>query len=949
MSTPLELKPWKEFEADLRTKLSENEDDAKSAFRLGNLLTLANRASEASHYYDLAWAHHWPGAICLNNQGVSLALAGEARAAVVSFHKAREEDQKCGPAAYNMGIVLERLGEEGSLPELIRELNLAPADISTEELIRRTFAAAGDAEDWGRARSTLDGPLFLWADDLTSGFGFEPNKRAADMRQGEEYLKEAVQHLEAGEWQAAETDFKNAIALHPDLEARVATQRTQAQLAQVKEYRQSAREKREKRDYQGAQTAFEAARLMMASLPDRILVEQVLSEEIRLLGEELRHRKPSPDWQGLQNLVSQVRQRVDDLKQSTVELELETAEQAGSETDHHTAKDHEVENEHTSKGESDTAVDIQEPDTKIGHVIDLSNTADQLRNLCRGAWQEQLRFLTSIGQFDSAELMLDFSEVQWFAQGELPKWRRDLFAAKAESLTSEAVTAQEHGELKEAISWLQKARLAAMEAEDRFLLDGIDRRIENLRERREREEIEPNIREFLERVEELVHDGDFLQAFQKTVDGLSADPDSPRLLSLQESALHGLKDQVREVLRARQWDVAVRLTAAMLETVPEDEEAQELADLARKGRLHQTVSRGRNALDTGDFSRARKHVDKALSLVPDHRPALELRRKVEVASQVDHDAADEEYDSALVAFRQAQAAGEPEQALECLAGLLKKPDEPNTEEAQQWTADALVKRWRTDLAQERTEEHAEALTEKLRRLLNLVPGHPDAIEFREELRRVETNDYSNQRRQKGLDRLAEVRQHLLELHPVEALDLLEEVDERGDPRLSDDVESYLNEALGQIDRRVKRLALKTSLAPEEEEELEDLLAACQTWAPDKAQKIETEIQRRRKEPALRARAESDLRDIVSGVEVETSALAALRKIYRITYEKYRSGSPVATVHQGEIEELLRRQREGLGWLDRWRAHWFERNHPANRVLNRADCDEEGPNEDNGAD
>ena len=93
-----------------------------------------------------------------------------------------------------------------------------------------------------------------------------------------------------------------------------------------------------------------------------------------------------------------------------------------------------------------------------------SALGDYIRGLCRDAWGQQIRFLIGIQAFDEAELMLDFSEVQWFAQQDLLRWRRELFTSKVEALIARATeAATQEGGRSAAIATLYQAREAAME------------------------------------------------------------------------------------------------------------------------------------------------------------------------------------------------------------------------------------------------------------------------------------------------------------------------------------------------------------------------------------------------------------------------------------------------------------------------------------------------------
>ena len=234
---------WDELEKRLKTALEEDPRDARSAFQLGNLLILAarrgeNRLGEIRGYYDVGLSQRWRAAICLNNQGVALAQANKGRPALDAFRRALKENRLCGPAAYNLGILLERLSDDGLLRRVLLDLNLAVDGTSPKELIQRTFKEAVDADGWEEGNSPLDAPLYLWGEDLPSGFGFEPNVAEENLKEGNRYLSEGIAHLESGKYQQAIHSFASATTYNKDLEAEIVPYRMQAQIALAREFRQ---------------------------------------------------------------------------------------------------------------------------------------------------------------------------------------------------------------------------------------------------------------------------------------------------------------------------------------------------------------------------------------------------------------------------------------------------------------------------------------------------------------------------------------------------------------------------------------------------------------------------------------------------------------------------------------------------------------------------------------
>ena len=176
---------WKELEDLYREALKEDEADARSAFRLGNLLAYQGRYREALACFETAWLHKWPGPIALNNKGVAHSCLGEARPAFKALWDAAKREEGCRPAAYNLGILCEKLGNEGSLPAVILDLGVGVQGKKASEIAQEFFKQALDGKGppgvWAET-GPLDRPLFLWVEDLRSGFGFELPERSSTWR-----------------------------------------------------------------------------------------------------------------------------------------------------------------------------------------------------------------------------------------------------------------------------------------------------------------------------------------------------------------------------------------------------------------------------------------------------------------------------------------------------------------------------------------------------------------------------------------------------------------------------------------------------------------------------------------------------------------------------------------------------------------------------------------------
>jgi hypothetical protein len=151
--------------------------------------------------------------------------------------------------------------------------------------------------------------------------------------------------------------------------------------------------------------------------------------------------------------------------------------------------------------------------------------------------------------------------------------------------------------------------------------------------------------------------GEILEVLRRSTARLAEDPEQTALRSHQETALHRLRVRIGEAIAARQWEPARRLAAEGLSVVSDDEVLRGLAGEARDGRLRELVSQGENALAERRLDEARPRCQEALAIDPAHRPALELRRRIEIAETVDPDVADEAFDAVRHRRRSSTCSG----------------------------------------------------------------------------------------------------------------------------------------------------------------------------------------------------------------------------------------------------------------------------------------------------
>lgn len=928
---------WEELEKRLEGALAEDPADARSAFRLANLRCLLGRPEEALPAYDTAWSHHWPGVVCLNNKAVAHAQAQQARAALATLQKALRTDGECGPAAYNLGILLQRLGEESSLPKLVRELDLLPEKTSPKDFTQQRFVdAAAPGLDWGGDRSPLDGPLYLWEDDLQSAFGFEQNVSQSQIDAGHQLFREAREQLERGEWANARSSFDEAKTFYPDLEPEIVPLRNKALVAQAKELREKARERKAAGDYEGYRNVLETHNRLAAEISGNSLENLVVSE-IRMLGEDLRHHRPSLDWRQLQTLISMVRQKVEPIEESeldpaVVEKDTKAAaspSEVASEKDDETAENAEVEETEAEEGsEDETAKDERSEENTANLPENLPNPEHQtlgqyVRGLCRDAWGQQLRYLTALGDFDAAEQMLDFSELQWFGRGDVAGWRRSVYTAKAEHLAAQAQEERHEGEKKDATSTYGQAREAAEKAGDAYLVDRLDQEISQLMQN-------PRPKKDLEPVQDLLRKAEYVEAIRVCTKMLEETPQESRLRSWRGNALHHQRARIRGALEARQWSQALEESRQVLEILPDDEPTRELAERARRGLFERRLSEAENTL-TSEPQKAWETCEAALEMYPTDRRALELRRRIKVAREVDPDAADETYDSAWVDFENARAAREPTRALAPLRTLRRlEPKRQTTKDATEWYVAAQVEAWRRELEESRKPATVEGLLEDVELVLDMVPNDHRVLAFREELRREEEG-YGETKRERSVERLRQAQGLLQEGKLLETLDELDAVAQRGEPTLQDDVRELREDALGQLHRRIESLLRKLP-DPDKQADLEPLLRAYEAWAPDKARPLRRELEHRKGRPERSQKAREDLEAIKEATLEKDDPVQALKTLYQKTLIKHRQGSDVLAEHEDELANLYRRIRRTLGPFQRLRAWWHERWNRVDRLF-----------------
>lgn len=934
---------WEELEDRLLDALRRDPSDARSAFRLANLLSLEERWEEAKDLYDDAWSQRWPGVVCLNNRAVALARCGEAGPALDTLFRALEMDGAYRPAGYNLAIVLQRLVDDGDPPDLLAQYGLHDRRsvlLRAKEALRPpkdhpegkapSMPGGGDEtprampepaqDEWGGGRDLLDGPLYLWKEDLATGFGFGPTASAEDLSEARSFFREGMDHLAAGEWQAAIEALSNAGKLWPDLAAQTLQPLESARLGLRRKLRETFRRRLAEGDVEGARTALEELAELDANAPDRLLLQELLPAEIRALSEQLRRREASPDWGELQRVVSAVRRRVEELTASEEPAQIEV-ERAPSD-------------EGVSPSDEGEAEPRPEKPLDLGSAH--ARTIERARNACRDAWWQQVRFFIAIQRYDDAERMLDFTEIQWFARDDLPRWRRELFTSRAENLYAQASEALSRDEVDRALELLNDARVFARETNDQHITDAIDKQIHALQRRRERKS---DVRE----IEGLLGRGEYLKALNRCTEMLEADPEQPTLRSQRDKALHRLARQFEDMIDAGQYEQTIQKTAEVLGITPEAEEIALLASTARHRLLGKLVAEGNNALLRGDRDSARDWLGKALEIDPEDPSVADLRRKIERDKRPEP-IADEEFYEAQFRLREKLAAGDPRAALDEL-NTMRRIRTEGTKDLLRMIAVNLLNLWWAELAKDRTAANAEKIRREVLDLrgLKLDDFSPTGALLQE----LEEIVFLEDRRGMTESRLAEVRNLLTTADPrdpIAALQLLEAM-EPIDNDLAKRAGVYREDAYRQCNVLIKKLdALvkgRKELTTGEVERLQELLSLCQqNDRSNLKSRIERLLENNRSGPERRRQVDEDFKLIKNSVAERSSHHDAFKHWHDITLRKHSEGSHVLEDRRADLIDIRERRRASLTGWERWRAERFERNHPLRRLLEK-DSENEG--------
>lgn len=882
---------WEELEELYRNALKEDPADAPSAFRLGNLLAMRERYAEALEYFETAWLHRWPGPIALNNKGVVLACLGEARPAFKTLHDATKLEQGCRPAAYNLGILCEKLGSEGSLPQILLDLGLGKAGGKASELARTFFEQALDGKGspgWAET-GPLERPLFLWTEDLDSGFGFEQKREVVNLEEANGFFNEGVRLIDCGQYEEGISKILAAVDLNPDLKERSQEPITRGQVGHIRTRFADVRQKWDRGEFDGAAQTFEEILQMAPMVSDRDFADEILAAAIRNLARQIRSHKPENGWESLQKMITAARQRAEG-HEGAFAVAGEDEEDGGIE----------------KTPEPGSAKKAGTAGKKPASAPSESPAAEYIRGACRQAWDQQISYLLGQGDYEGAINLLEFPDIEWFAHQDLPRWKLRALTSKAEILRGRGRDAAERRSWKEAVAAWKEGRDAAVLAEDPRVVQSFDRLISEL--------LTTAPDKVRGELWTLLTDRDDRRELERCAQELAIRPADKILLARRQALITQLLSQARDALTAQQWQPAREMAEAILKALPEEPRAREILRTAQERLFHQWTEEARDQLEKGRIDDAEELCRKVEDEDPDHPGAREVRLQIEILRRRGENGPSL-FDQAFFAYVEARDAGNPELALGPALEMKRlDPKNRHTQEALDWLPEAYIHDLRVQL--ERGGK-ANELREKLKPLRDFIPNYPPARELDKALRKA-AKGYGDKKREKSYEKLEQAEELISNDQPEEALRILSSIRDR---ELAEEVQERRQDALTLLQQQISELQANTS--EENARRAEALLKVYQRWDPVFA---EAQREERARQQAAKSEEKSlndqmkRLRDILG--KKPKAPFKALRELDDAIRALDLEGSPIRTRRSHEIRELRERLFRNMTPMQRFFARVY---------------------------
>ena len=950
---------WDDLESLLRQHLKQNPNNASSMFKLANLLALRGEFKEALRLFDKVWAYHWPGAVCLNNKGVTLAWSGAVDAAVEAFKQSLEESDSYMPAHFNLGVLSERFGQDGDFESLPFSIAGGTDPIRHFRKALESPPAAGSPED-----SLLVSALFLWKEDLSVASRFGPEAETEVVDQAHRYFDEGERLIhEEQDLKRAFDQLDHAERFHPPLGPRVASLKKRARIGMYKEHLEKFNQLSADGMHEEARYELEAAQQLVTELPMEVVADGILESQIRDLAMRIRHQSLTVDWLPLQKLFTQARQRVQELEEASARdptpskpspSDDESPDTPGDPTPPDPPDGAErppVVGEHEpwprfeesaaeplfpdleEKADSgnagddegnggETAEDVPAEDVPGGEAPGAraaSGWSEYLKQICCDALHRQIRLLVAEERFQDARLLLEFSEVQWFARQEIERWRREIYTAEAEYLFAQGFTHQV--EDSEAAQKLWRQALWSAQSGDPELAQRIEAKIEEqLRE--------GNVSEARDAVQDLIHQGAFRQALQQLGQAMQEHPRDQSLNTLQSEAIDGLIAEIKTAEATGRWAAAKEKAILILDREPGHPEARRRLKAANRGLVKQWMAGAEDAWFQGHTQQAKELVEKVLALDPANEAAQVLERKIRLAGLDPEDDVQDEYENVYRAFLDARKAKRLDEALD-LARRLERlhPEMEETQKALGLARHAYVHELRERLAADPSESSLEALEREVEAFLLQDGDYRPALEFREVLRRAGENE-GLERRRRSRKQLRKAQKALLkQRNPLVALDTVKILLEYDDEHLAPDVNECRERAVKLLLRKIDFLRRESDLDATAEKQLEQYLRVLKFWRPRKGRELDRQIRRERRERAEAGQLEQDtkslerrfdqLQENVNKKTEPLEALSLLEKGCRDLKTEYGTLRSRA----GAFRDLRKRLLGQLGFWDRLKYRW----------------------------
>ena len=734
-----------------------NPEDARTTFRLANLLALQEYFEEALRLYDLSWLDEWPGALCLNNQGVVYAWKGEGRAAVDCFRRAIDFDPECAPSHFNLAIICEHLASDSSAPRALHDVGLLEAGEAPRDHMMGFYEQADQMDGAAASKWSgdflLDCPLYLWVGDLRPSFGFEFRRETADVVQAHELYAEGLELLDSEHWVKAIQKFEAAGLVSASVVPRSVAPIAEARAQLCKEHLTRARELWKAGEYNSALNAYNSTFTLLPDIPYQRIVENILIDEAQWVGLQVARADLSGDWTALWDHITAVRQIADQIS-----LRFNQSVTGSS-----------VATRVPEDGEDPQSGAFVGTDT---HEISASSVIEHLKATCIEVWTRQLTHLMHRGKYETAEHLVESSPpLVWFAGGELDTWRRKLFTEQANIAIARGVACFEAGDEANGLQHWLSAERAAENAKDSGLAKEIRDRIQRV--------TQPDLpRADLDSLHGLMNQGEYESALRKVDNAGKKFPASEKLPILRRHAVDGVINQIERAIESEAWDVAIDTARSLLSVVSGHHRTIALLNSALAGRRDNRLASARAAFAHNDLKAAGEFAKSVLTEFPQDNDAHGIIRDVEIRSSVDFGSGEAKYGDALRNFTECKAEFDAVAAFDYLLKLRELGrDREETKDATTWCLAKFVDHLRSELEQSRTKDVAEKLDIEIEKIFSIAPKDPTALAFREELAQVR-KEHDIRRRQESEASLDEAAKTLIEdRDPLTAFDALQIVEE----------------------------------------------------------------------------------------------------------------------------------------------------------------------------